>query len=212
MAWATRFLSAVCFFAAGVLFAPDVLVGARSGSGATAVTAAKVSHLLCFATCWGAALWATFIGGIIMFKNLPRHQFGNLQGKMFPAYFTLISACAAVSVAAFAYLHPWKVASAVERYQLGFLISALGFNLSNLLVFTPMTIEMMKKRHKIERELSIGDEVGWSKNVKTAKSNPTLAAMNKKFGMIHGLSSLANIMSFGSLAMHSWYLASKLEL
>jgi hypothetical protein len=36
--------------------------------------------------------------------------------------------------------------------------------------------------------------------------------MNKKFGMIHGLSSLANIMSFGSLAMHSWYLASKLEL
>uniref|UniRef100_M8B7V4 TMEM205-like domain-containing protein n=1 Tax=Aegilops tauschii TaxID=37682 RepID=M8B7V4_AEGTA len=178
--------------------------------------------------------WAT--------RNLPRHQFGNLQGKMFPAYFTLISACAAVSVAAFAYLHPWKAASAVERYQLGFLISALGFNLSNLLVFTPMTIEekpvstmeerqfsynarqdavvfihtlkknMMKKRHKIERELSIGDEVGWSKNVKTAKSNPTLAAMNKKFGMIHGLSSLANILSFGSLAMHSWYLASKLEL
>jgi hypothetical protein len=71
---------------------------------------------------------------------------------------------------------------------------------------------MMKKRHKIERELSIGDEVGWSKNVKSAKSNPTLAAMNKKFGMIHGLSSLANIMSFCSLAMHSWYLASKLEL
>lgn len=61
---------------------------------------------------------------------------------MFPAYFTLISACAAVSVAAFAYLHPWKAAFAVERYQLGFLISALGFNLSNLLVFTPMTIEV----------------------------------------------------------------------
>ena len=61
---------------------------------------------------------------------------------MFPAYFTLISACAAVSVAAFAYLHPWKTASAVERYQLGFLVAALGFNLSNLLVFTPMTIEV----------------------------------------------------------------------
>jgi hypothetical protein len=71
---------------------------------------------------------------------------------------------------------------------------------------------MMKKRHKIERDLSIGEEVGWSKNQEVAKTNPTLAAMNKKFGMIHGLSSLANIMSFGSLAMHSWYLASKLEL
>ncbi|BAF30025.1 uncharacterized protein [Oryza sativa Japonica Group] len=214
MGWATRFLAAVCFFAAGVVFAPDVLLGARSGSGSGggAAAAAKVAHLLCFATSWGAALWATFIGGIIMFKNLPRHQFGNLQGKLFPAYFMLISACAAVSVAAFAYLHPWKTASTVERYQLGFLLAALGFDLSNLLVFTPMTIEMMKKRHKIERDLSIGEEVGWSKNVQVAKNNPTLAAINKKFGMIHGLSSLANIMSFGSLAMHSWYLASKLEM
>jgi hypothetical protein len=74
------------------------------------------------------------------------------------------------------------------------------------------SLQMMKKRHKIERDLSIGEEVGWSKNQEVAKTNPTLAAMNKKFGMIHGLSSLANIMSFGSLAMHSWYLASKLEL
>lgn len=69
-------------------------------------------------------------------------MFGNLQSKMFPAYFALISACAAISVAAFAYLHPWKTASTLERYQLGFLLSALGCNLSNLLVFTPMTIEV----------------------------------------------------------------------
>ena len=71
---------------------------------------------------------------------------------------------------------------------------------------------MMKQRHKIERELNIGEEVGWSKNLKVAKSDPKLASMNKKFGMIHGLSSLANIMSFGGLAIHSWYLAGKLNL
>ena len=64
----------------------------------------------------------------------------------------------------------------------------------------------------MERENSIGEEVGWSKNVEVAKKNPKLAKMNKKFGMIHGLSSLANIMSFGSLAIHSWYLAGKLDL
>lgn len=73
-------------------------------------------------------------------------------------------------------------------------------------------IQMMKQRHKVERENNIGEEVGWSKNVEVAKKNPKLAAMNKKFGMIHGLSSLANIMSFGSLAIHSWYLAGKLDL
>ncbi|XP_047087391.1 transmembrane protein 205-like [Lolium rigidum] len=212
MGWAARFLTAVSFLAAGVLFAPDALLGGSPGRPAAGVAAARLAHLLCFATAWGAALWVTFIGGIVMFKNLPRHQFGNLQGKMFPAYFMLISVCSAISVAAFAYLHPWKTASTIERYQLGFLLAALGFDLSNLLVFTPMTIEMMMKRHKIEKDLGIGSEVGGSRNSDVAKTSPALAAMNKKFGMIHGLSSLANIMAFGSLAMHSWHLASKLKL
>ncbi|PUZ45776.1 hypothetical protein GQ55_8G251700 [Panicum hallii var. hallii] len=215
MGWAARFLTAAAFLAAGLLFAPDALrLGGGSGDGnaATAAAAARLVHLLAFATAWGAGLWVTFVGGIVMFKYLPRHQFGNLQGKMFPAYFTLISVCSAISVAAFAYLHPWKTSSTIERYQLGFLLSALGCNLSNLLVSTPMTVEMMMKRHKMEKDLGIGTEVGYSKNAETAKRSPALAAMNRKFGMIHGLSSLANIMSFGSLAMHSWYLSSKLDL
>ncbi|GJN05114.1 hypothetical protein PR202_ga22719 [Eleusine coracana subsp. coracana] len=210
MGWAARFLTAVSFLAAGVLFAPDALLGDRPGSGLAA--AAKLAHLLSFAAAWGAGLWVTFIGGIVMFKYLPRHQFGSLQGNMFPAYFMLISVCSAISVAAFAYLHPWETASTLERYQLGLLISALGFDLSNLLVFTPMTVEMMMKRHKMEKDLGIGSEVGYSRNAEMAKKSPALAAMNRKFGMIHGLSSLANILAFGSLAMHSWYLASKLDL
>ncbi|CAD6255800.1 unnamed protein product [Miscanthus lutarioriparius] len=99
MGWAARFLTAVSFLAAGVLFAPDAL-------GAGAAAAARLVHVLAFATAWGAGLWVTFVGGIVMFKYLPRHQFGSLQGKMFPAYFMLISVCSAISVAAFAYLYP----------------------------------------------------------------------------------------------------------
>ncbi|ESQ43819.1 hypothetical protein EUTSA_v10006236mg [Eutrema salsugineum] len=213
MGWLTRFLAAVAFLAAGIIFSPETFGSLSKGeNSAKLLIFLKLSHLLSFATAWGAALWATFIGGIIMFKNLPRHQFGNLQSKMFPAYFTLVGSCCAISLSAFGYLHPWKSSSAVEKYQLGFLLSAFAFNLTNLLVFTPMTIDMMKQRHKVERENNIGDEVGWSKNREKAKTIPKLAAMNKKFGMIHGLSSLANIFSFGSLAMHSWYLAGKMDL
>ncbi|KAK3407487.1 hypothetical protein EUGRSUZ_K03533 [Eucalyptus grandis] len=213
MGWLTRFLAAVAFLAVGVIFSPETFGSTSDGSKSpTAATLLKLAHLLGFATAWGAALWVTFIGGIIMFKNLPRHQFGNLQSKMFPAYFTMVGVCCAMSVASFGYLHPWKSSSSTEKYQLGFLLSAFAFNLTNLFVFTPMTIEMMKQRHKVEKEENIGNEVGWSKNVEVAKVNPKLAAMNKKFGMIHGLSSLANIMAFGSLAIHSWYLASKINL
>lgn len=214
MGWLTRFLGAVAFLAVGVIFSPETFGSKSDGENSTSKLAIylKLAHLLCYSTAFGTALWVTFIGGIIMFKNLPRHQFGNLQSKMFPAYFSMVGICCAVSVGSFAYLHPWKSSSTAEKYQLGFLLSAFAFNLANLLVFTPMTIEMMKQRHKVERESNIGEEVGWSKNVEVAKVNPKLKAMNKKFGMIHGLSSLANIMSFGSLAMHSWYLAGKLNL
>ncbi|KAL2934808.1 hypothetical protein RDABS01_017927 [Bienertia sinuspersici] len=211
MGWLSRFVVALLFLAIGIIFSPETFKSSNSDSSSLS-TILKLSHLLCFSTAWGAALWATFIGGIIMFKNLPRHQFGNLQSKMFPAYFTLVGVCCGVSTASFGYLHPWKSSSSTEKYQLGFLASAFLFNLSNLLVFTPMTIKMMKQRHKVERENNIGEEVGWTKNKEVAKTNPQLAAMNKKFGMIHGLSSLANLLSFGCLAMHSWYLAGKLNL
>ena len=221
MAWITRFTVAVAFLAAGVIFSPETF--GSSSSSPSLYTALKLSHLLCFATAWGAALWVTFIGGIIMFKseyfplsskfyyyphskfspimefwscfcvvvggvfeklgswrsslflyskysyrvpsfclsfwdcgvlildlcfcwtirNLPRHQFGNLQSKMFPAYFTMVGICCAISVAAFGYLHPWKSSSTTEKYQLGFLASAFLFNLTNLVIFTPMTIEVI---------------------------------------------------------------------
>ncbi|CAO2195657.1 unnamed protein product [Urochloa humidicola] len=44
--WAARFLTA------GVLFAPDALRLAGSGDGATAAAAARLVHLLAFATAW----------------------------------------------------------------------------------------------------------------------------------------------------------------
>jgi hypothetical protein len=72
MGWAARFLTAVTFLAAGVLFAPDALRlggnGSGSGSGGAAAAAARLVHLLSFATAWGAGLWVAFIGGTIMFR------------------------------------------------------------------------------------------------------------------------------------------------
>ncbi|KAG8477614.1 hypothetical protein CXB51_030465 [Gossypium anomalum] len=186
MAWITRFLTAVASWLSAL---SDQMDGTKSPNLSSFI---KLAHLLSFSTAWGAALWVTFISSSV--KNLPRHQFDV------PGFFSMVG---------FVVPYRWRHLSATmpEKYQLGFLVSAFVFNLSNLFVFTPMTIEMMKQRHKVEREADIGDEIGWSKNQEAAKTNPKLAAMNKKFGMIHGLSSLANIMSFGSLAMHSWFLA-----
>ncbi|KAF8391853.1 hypothetical protein HHK36_022191 [Tetracentron sinense] len=60
---------------------------------------------------------------------------------MFPAFFSMVCVCCATSVASFCYFLLWKSESAAERYQLGFLLSAFAFILTNLFVFTLMTIE-----------------------------------------------------------------------
>ncbi|KAK1408925.1 hypothetical protein QVD17_41087 [Tagetes erecta] len=134
-----------------------------------------------------------------MFKNLPRHQFANLRSKVFPACFTTVGICCAVSVGCFWYAHdPWKSSSTDEKYEFGFLVAAFVFNLTNLFVLTPTTIKTMKQRHRVEREV--------------AKRNQKRVAINKKFGMFHGVAALATIMTFGSLGMHSWYLATKIDL
>jgi hypothetical protein len=71
---------------------------------------------------------------------------------------------------------------------------------------------MTSKRYKLEKDLGFGNEVGHSKNKDIVKRSPALAMMNRKFRMIHVVSSLASFLSFGSLAMHSWYLSNKLDL
>lgn len=115
-------------------------------------------------------------------------------------------------MSAMATTHPWLSATRRERLQ----IVALGVSLFtvvfNLLVFQPLTVKIMKQRHKIEKDSGIGSEVGRSKNLEVAKSNPELAKINKTFGMVHGFSSLANIFCFGGLAFHSWYIASRMLL
>nr|XP_015619290.1 transmembrane protein 205-like [Oryza sativa Japonica Group] len=180
----------------------------------TAAAAAKAVHLLCFATSWGVTVWAILVGGVIMFLNLPRHAMGRLRGKVFPACFALNAACTAASAAAFAWLHrpPWPPA---ERRQLAVLLVAAGYDLANLLIFTPRTLEAMRERHKVERSLGIGGDgsfVGWRQNARAARSSSTLAAENARFWVAHSFSAVALVISAAGLFSHFCYLSGKIVI
>jgi len=73
-------------------------------------------------------------------------------------------------------------------------------------------MQVMRQRHKIEKDLWIGAKVGWWKNVEVAKTNPDLAQINKTFGMVHAFAAGTNVFSIGGLAFHSWYIASYIVL
>lgn len=73
MGWMGRFLTAVAFLAVGVIFSPETFGSKPDGQHRyqpNLLSFLKLAHLLCFSVAFGAALWVTFIGGIIMFKYL----------------------------------------------------------------------------------------------------------------------------------------------
>lgn len=144
-------------------------------------------HLLSFASWFGCSMWVSFVAGIVMFKTLPRHTFGKLQSKLFPAYFQfsllMICVCLMTSPKAFGKIGNslWVILATV---------------LLNLVYLEPKTTKIMFERHVVERRLGTGHEIGQIKPSDPEKANdPELRALSKKFGMFHGMSSLSNLVA-----------------
>jgi len=85
-------------------------------------------HLLSYASVTGITLWHSFIGGPIAFKVLPRQQFGMLQSKLFPIYFSLQSVLNGVCL----------LTTSNRNARIIFLIGAVS-GLINLTILGPWT-------------------------------------------------------------------------
>ncbi len=165
----------------------------------TIFTSPAPYHLLSYASVTGITLWHSFIGGPIAFKTLPRQQFGLLQSKLFPIYFSLQSVLNGVCF----------VTTSNRNARIIFLIGAVS-GLINLTIVGPWTTKydainvflfflyvflyvnrIMNERHKVEREEG--------KQYNEAGISDRLKALNKRFGIAHGCSSLINIVIVLSL-------------
>lgn len=163
---------------------------ATTATTAATTTARSFALLLSSSVFVGSNAWTTFVSGIVMFRNLPRATFGDLQAKLFPAFFSLqaISSSGMTALAATGGAggrgagRPPAVASGV----------ALALSLLNLAVLEPLTTAAMYERRAAES--GQGDEADKKK-------------ANKKFGMLHGMSSLANLFALGSGLTVLWFLA-----
>ena len=60
----------------------------------------------------------------------------------------------------------------------------------------------MYSRHKLEK--GVDSDKASQDNL---KSTPEYKSLSKKFGILHGLSSLANLVTIGAAHVHLWYLA-----
>jgi hypothetical protein len=90
-----------------------------------------------------------------------------------------------------------SIAEVAQAYALA---AATVSNLANLLVIGPITSKVMFQRHKLEREEGKSyDQAGVSEQMK---------ALNKRFGSLHGISSLLNLTTVLALSFHGLWIGS----
>jgi len=157
-------------------------------------------HLLAFSSWFGCSVWVSFIAGIVMFKTLPRHTFGRLQSKLFPAYFIFSAGALIIAIGTSSgVLLPTTSITNTSTSTIPYsLITIMACTLLNLLYFEPATTAVMYKRHAVEKRLGTGHEIGKIRPDDPEKANdPQLKALSKTFGMLHGISTLLNLAALG---------------
>jgi hypothetical protein len=153
-----------------------------------------------YGTLLGSTLFQSFIGGIIAFRVLPRPQFSTLQKNTFPAYFLLQT----ISPVLMAITYPagWRALLPNQHQQLS--TDRLAFTLVATMLLTgvinmayvgPQTTEVMRlRKHQETRD--------GKKSYDAGPHSDEMKKLNKRFGVLHGISSLVNLVGFLSMC---WY-------
>ncbi|KAI0118776.1 hypothetical protein GGR51DRAFT_132252 [Nemania sp. FL0031] len=167
-------------------------------------------HVLSYGALLGTQFFHTFINSITAFKVLDRPQFGILQRAVFPAYFG-IQAVAPV-VLALTYPGGAGRAATLPRGVTGVLhpanrwgvlvplVAAFVTGLTNWVYFLPETNKVTALRRQQETK-DTKDGTPKSKDMK---------ALNKRFGKLHGYSSLFNLVTFIATVVYGVHLSARI--
>lgn len=185
--------------------AASCTAAAYYGAPALSQSAGSFIHLLAVASFLGTAFYTTFIAGIVMFKNLPRQTFGKLQSKLFPIYFWLLATTALVAFGTLAAVTSGGVAATAATFGGKALLLAAAGSLANALVLEPRATDCMFERYAIENKYANGGS-------KSAEDEAKTKALGKRFGALHGGSSLANLVALCAMVAYSWQLAGRVVL
>ncbi|KAK7064541.1 DUF4149 domain-containing protein [Favolaschia claudopus] len=160
-------------------------------------------YLVAYGFLFGMSVWISFFGGVIAYKTLPRAQFSALQHKTFPIYFVLSLGLGSTLLGLWTLNHPAVqthyadplVADVAQAYVLVFVLLMQGVN---YFVVGPLTSKTMFERMKLEKEEG--------KSYNEAGVSAQMKALNARFGMLHGLSSLANLGAVLTLGYHGLWI------
>ncbi|KAI0883640.1 uncharacterized protein GGS22DRAFT_33996 [Annulohypoxylon maeteangense] len=182
------------------------------GEGSVLFTLAPY-QVLSYGTLLGTQVFHTFFNSIASFKVLERPQFAILQRAVFPIYFGIQTASPVV----LALTYPgnksgFGVPSSLvgvfhESNRWGVLVplgSIFATGLLNLAYLLPETNKITALRR--EQEVKDGKA-----SYDAKPHSKEMAELNKQFGKIHGISSLANLITLLATVIYGINLSSRLE-
>ncbi|KAK5990006.1 Xanthocillin biosynthesis cluster protein D [Cladobotryum mycophilum] len=167
-------------------------------------------HILSYGTLLGTTFFHSFINGPVMYKTVTRPSFSAIQTGLFPIYFGIQTALPAILALTFpgSPSTPSGIYGILdESHRWGSLVpiaTMLVTGVVNLVVLLPVTVKTMKER----RGQAKRDGKEWYDN---GPHSDEMRALTKKFGMLHGISSLLNLGTFFAAITYGFTLASRIQ-
>ena len=148
-------------------------------------------HLFAFVFWYGTLLYFTAVQAPLLFKNLPRELFGQVQSILFPAYYWIAYICGVLLVVTYNLIHPLKDYVPQDCVKITALCLMLLFSLAQGLWIGPKVGALRVERLAAEE----------------AKDQPKVDALTKEFGKAHGISSLFNLVVIlaGTVYLVYWF-------
>ncbi|KAJ5439393.1 uncharacterized protein N7458_010391 [Penicillium daleae] len=166
-------------------------------------------HILSYGTLLGSQVFQSFVSGIVAFRALPRPQFATLQTAIFPVYFSMQTALPVVVALTASRggqaLGLSGLVAPENRYNTLLPMATVAITgLINMFVLRPLTVKTMRERkHQETRD--------GKKSYDAPPHSKEMVALNKKFGRIHGLSSLVNLVSLIATVWYGAVMSKRLE-
>ncbi|KAF2125887.1 hypothetical protein P153DRAFT_259968, partial [Dothidotthia symphoricarpi CBS 119687] len=179
-------------------------------------------HLLSYGTLLGSTLFQSFVSGIVAFRVLPRPQFSTLQKHTFPVYFTLQTITPIVMLLTHpsgprrllstlpllnSLVSPSASVLASSKDSLSaWLIATMAITgLLNWVYVGPKTTQVMGlRKHQETRD--------GKKSYDAGPHSKEMQALNKQFGVLHGVSSLVNLVGLVGMVWYGAVLGDGLRL
>ncbi|KAI5853495.1 hypothetical protein BZA05DRAFT_31050 [Tricharina praecox] len=166
------------------------------------LTSAAAWHVLSYGTLLGSQFYQSFIGGVVAFRALPRPMFGLLQQRIFPVYFSMqIALPLAVLLS-----HPTASYDKLMATEAALpMLITFATSAVNLVAVGPATTAIMRERKAQESKEG-------RKYYDEGEKSLEMKALNKRFGVMHGVSSLLNLAAFVATVAYGFTLAQKLVM